>query len=53
MRYSKFGVVDCILVYARGRMFDPRTVQTFVFMNIIVLGLVVSMYNIFVFTKSN
>jgi hypothetical protein len=38
--------------YARGRGFDSRTVQTFVCMNMsVVLGLGVSMYNMYVFTK--
>jgi hypothetical protein len=31
---DRFGAVSCILAcYARGRGFDPRTVQTFMCMN--------------------
>jgi hypothetical protein len=38
-------VVEILAYYARGRGFDSRTVQTFV------LGLGVSMYKMYVFTK--
>jgi uncharacterized membrane protein (DUF441 family) len=50
---GQFGVVVGILAhYARGRGFDSRTVQTFVCMNMLfVLGLGVSMYNMYLFTK--
>jgi hypothetical protein len=48
---GRFGVVVEILAYyARGRGFDSRTVQTFVCTNMFV-GLGVSMYNMYVFTK--
>jgi hypothetical protein len=47
---GRFGVVVGIVAYyARGHGFDSRTVQIFVCMNI--LGLGVSMYNMYVFTK--
>jgi hypothetical protein len=36
-----------LLHYARGRGFDSRTVQTFVCMNMFVMGLGVSMYNMY------
>jgi hypothetical protein len=50
---GRCGVVVRILAYhAKGRRFDSRTVQTFVCMNMFVLGLGVSMYNMYVFTKS-
>jgi hypothetical protein len=49
---GRFGVVVVILAYyARGRGFDSRSVQTFVCMNMSVLGLGVSMYNMYVLTK--
>jgi hypothetical protein len=49
---ARFGVVVRILAYyARGCGFDSHTVQTFVCMNMSVLGLGVSMYNMYVLTK--
>jgi hypothetical protein len=51
---GRCGVVVGILAYyARGRGFDSRTVQTFVCKNMSVLGLGISMYNMYVFTKEN
>jgi hypothetical protein len=45
-------VVGILAYYARGREFDSRTVQTFVCMNCLFgLGLSISMYNMYVFTK--
>jgi hypothetical protein len=51
---GRFGVVVEILAYyAGGRAFDSRTVQTFVCMKMYVLGLGVSIYNMYIFTKIN
>jgi hypothetical protein len=46
------GVVGILAYHARGRGFDSHTAQTFVCINI-VLGLGVSMYNMYVFTEKN
>jgi hypothetical protein len=49
---GRHGVVVGILAYyARDRGLDSLTVQTFVCMNMSVLGLGVSMYNMYVFTN--
>jgi hypothetical protein len=52
---GRFSVVVGILAYyARGRGFDSRTVHTSVCMKcLFLLGLGVSMYKMFVFTKKN
>jgi hypothetical protein len=46
-------VVGILAYYARGSGFDSRTVQIFVCMNMFVLDLGVSMYNMYVFIKKN
>jgi hypothetical protein len=49
---DRFGVMGYILAcYARGRGFDSRTVQTCALTCLLVLGLGVPMYNMYIFTK--
>jgi hypothetical protein len=51
-KLDRSGVeLEILVYYARGRGFDSRTAQTFVCMNMSVLGLRVSMYNMYGFTK--
>jgi hypothetical protein len=44
-------VVGILAYYAKGREFDSRTVQKFVYMNMFGLVLGVSMDNMYAFTK--
>jgi hypothetical protein len=45
------AAVGIFAYYSRGHGFDSRTVQTFVCMNMFVMGLGVSIHNMYEFTK--